>query len=97
MKNYLALFQQLVEELKQHQEVRLLAHCTFPPASSIAIAQVEAQIGQALPPALQQFYRQSNGLQIRWIFEENEQLEEDLHQWQSEAVDWHYAQTQYRV
>lgn len=95
--SYLARFNQLAEELKAHPKVRLLAYHQFDPIDPQRVLELEKKIGLTLDRRIKDFYLESNGLQLRWIFENNEDLDERLHQWKAEAEHWNYAKEAFRV
>lgn len=95
--SYLARFHQLAEELKAHPKVRLLAYHSFDPVDPQQIEAAELFLGQSLDHRIKDFYKETNGLQLRWIFENNEDLDERLHQWKAEAEHWNYAKDAFRA
>ncbi|MBL0019378.1 MAG: SMI1/KNR4 family protein [Bacteroidetes bacterium] len=71
IKNYLQEFRKMVDELKAHPKVRLLSFHAFEPALESDIEEVETHLGFALDEDLKTFYRQCNGLQLRWAHLDN--------------------------
>jgi uncharacterized protein YjbI with pentapeptide repeats len=95
--SYLARFHQLAEELKAHPKVRLLAYHSFPAVDPTKVSKAEQLLGQPLDRKIKEFYRETNGLQLRWIFENNEDLDERVHQWKTKAEHWNYAKDAFRA
>src|SRR5688500_13222160 len=68
MQNYITRFAAMVEHLKNCPEaVALLNYNVFEPAADAKVARVEATLGFPLGEGVRSFYRQTNGLQLRWI------------------------------
>jgi len=70
--DYLDRFKRMVAELAAHPRVRV-THCWYgAPVTDAEVARVEAALGYALAPEIVSFYRQANGLQLRWLDTGNE-------------------------
>lgn len=95
--SYLARFHQLANELEKHPKVRLLAYFTFPSVSDELLQKVEQSLGTALDERIKTFYKASNGLQLRWIFENNEDFNAQIHQPDKTPSDWQYATDAFRA
>lgn len=67
MKDFLQRFNAMVEVLKSHPNVQLLSHHVPNPATEQEISEVENQLGRQLDEDIKEFYRQCNGLKLRWI------------------------------
>lgn len=75
MKNYLNEFNAMVEEIKNHQELVLLNTHVCPPVTQAEIDEVQEELGFQLEPSILDFYKQANGLSLRWIHKENPNYE----------------------
>ena len=95
--SYLARFHQLANELEKHPKVRLLGYFTFPSVSDETLNKIEQDLGAALDERIKAFYKASNGLQLRWIFENNEEFNEAVHQPATRPSDWQYASDAFRA
>ena len=95
--SYLARFHQLANELEKHPKVRLLAYYSFPSVTDESIQKIEQHLGFALDSRITSFYKASNGLQLRWIFENNEDFSAHLHQPSTRPNDWYYATDSFRA
>jgi hypothetical protein len=78
VENFLERMNALVEELKAHPKVTLLNYHVPAPATEQDFADVEAHIGMPLPKDIKTFYRQCNGLQLRWVHKDNWNVDQKL-------------------
>jgi hypothetical protein len=78
VENFLDRMNALVEELKAHPKVTLLNYYVPAPATEQDFADVEGHIGMPLPADIKAFYRQCNGLQLRWVHKENKHVDQKL-------------------
>jgi hypothetical protein len=78
VENFLEKMNALVEELKAHPKVTLLNYYVPAPATDQDFADVEAHIGMALPADIKAFYRQCNGIQLRWVHKDNKNVDQKL-------------------
>ncbi|MFT5684828.1 MAG: hypothetical protein ACI8RZ_005773 [Myxococcota bacterium] len=67
MSDWLARFQAMVKALRGHPDVEILNVNIGLPASEAKIADVEKRLGKKLHPSISNFYRQCDGLSLRWI------------------------------
>jgi hypothetical protein len=61
-------FKALAEEIQGHSQLELVEFRLEPPAGEDEIARVEAEARRTAPESLKQFYREANGLVLRWRF-----------------------------
>jgi len=85
----------MVATLQAQPAVQLLTFCTFPPASEEQLLAIEQALGFPLDETIKNFYRQTNGLQLRWIMKANPSFDSEAHQFQAAPVDWMYAHFDY--
>jgi hypothetical protein len=78
VENFLERMNALVEELKSHPKVTLINYFVPPPATEKDFTEVEAHIGMALPDDIKAFYRQCNGIQLRWVHKDNKNTDQKL-------------------
>ncbi len=76
---YVERFRAMVEELRRNSEIRVLEFNVRPPVSDADLAAVEEHLGAELHPALRSFYRQADGLQLRWINTSREAFDPERH------------------
>ncbi|MEM7103532.1 MAG: pentapeptide repeat-containing protein [Bacteroidota bacterium] len=96
MNTYRQRFTEMVQQLDSHPKVKILSFVTFKGVSDQIIAKVEASLGQPIESAIKQFYKETNGLQIRWITTENEDFDPELHTPTTAILDWDYANENFR-
>lgn len=68
MEDYLDRFKAMVEELREHPDVVVTHFNVFPPVSERAFLRARHEFGAEIPEDFLKFYRQTNGLQLRWLF-----------------------------
>lgn len=68
MDDYLDRFKAMVGELKAHPDVVVTHFNVFPPVSERAILRATHEFGAEIPENFVNFYRRTNGLQLRWLF-----------------------------
>lgn len=78
VENFLTRMNALVDELRAHPKVTLLNYHVPPPATEEDFAAVEAHIGRPLPNDIKAFYRQCNGIQLRWVHKDNKDVDHKL-------------------
>ncbi len=88
METYLKRFEKMVAELQSHPKIQVSNYHCFAPASDEQIERVETILGYELHSSIKNFYRQSNGLQLVWIFTSNEQFDENLHMPNGNPLDF---------
>lgn len=64
-------FRRLAQEIEADPALKLLSFETFEPVSLEKLAKLEAEKKVVIPKALKAFYLESNGLQLRWAFNNN--------------------------
>ncbi len=89
MESYLLRFQKMVEELREHPKVQVTHFHTFPPASDQEIEKVEQALGYSLHSSIREFYQQTNGLQLLWIYTLNEQFDSEVHFERKQPLDFY--------
>lgn len=100
MATYITAFQSLATALEREPDVVLLGFHTFAPLSDADLDDLAARHRCVLSPAIRQFYKESNGLQLRWIFKHNPQYQAQQHpphQNNRPPVPWTYASEHYRA
>ena len=65
--DFMERFSVMVDELLLDPRVLVTNYCVGEPASEATIQQVEAALGWALHESIKSFFRQANGLQLRWL------------------------------
>jgi hypothetical protein len=89
--DYLHRFDAMVARLQAHPEIVVLGYNTFDPMPESKFSEYEAELGFALPEDLKTFYRQTDGLQLRWISRANDSFDEDEHVFGEEPVEWNWS------
>lgn len=97
MNTYLSRFNKMVEELREHPKVVVLHYHIFPPATDEQIALVESKLGISLDDSIVSFYKQTNGLQLIWIFKSNEKFDENVHFSSHEPLDFYHQYEDYHT
>lgn len=69
----------LVEELKKNDDIIVLNNHLFPPASNGDFTASSDLLGRKLDKDILTFYKETNGLQIRWISKNNPRYNPRLH------------------
>lgn len=67
MTNYITKIQDLADQLKNDPSVQLLNFNLFPAVTEAIIEERENELGYKLDHSITSFFKQTNGLQIRWI------------------------------
>jgi hypothetical protein len=67
MEDYLERFKAMVEELRAHPDVVVTHFHVFPPVSERVLLRARHEFGAEIPEDFIDFYRRSNGLQLRWL------------------------------
>jgi hypothetical protein len=67
---YRARFEQMIDELDADPRVVVARAYLGPAASDEAIRAAEREVGAPLAPEVAAFYREMNGLSLRWVFTE---------------------------
>lgn len=92
MDDYLARFAWMVEELKTCPDrVVLLNYNVFKPVSDEVVRRVEDALSFALDPSIIAFFKQSNGLQLRWTLRDNPRYDPEKQKFQYEPLISLYA------
>ena len=86
--DWLSRFQNIAEELRQHSQVQLLNFHTFPPIETSQIDFLENKFNTKIPSSVINFYRQTNGLQLRWVFKTNQNI--DLEREVATHLEWSF-------
>lgn len=89
---WLSRFSDMVNDLRQHSQVQLLDYHTFPPIENPQIDFFEKKYNIKIPKDVKAFYRETNGLQLRWIFKNNEQFSEEKYPINNKILDWNFFQ-----
>ena len=72
MKDYAKGFHDMIESLRADHEISVVSSYIFPGASDADIVDAVEILGCKLDETLEAFYRQCNGLQLRWIRRDSE-------------------------
>lgn len=88
--DYLARFRTAVDLLAREPSVRVVRFEPGPPCSDAKIAAWEKERGLALDPALATFYRQCDGIMLRWIRTDDESQLASLTRTPPEEMSWDY-------
>src|SRR3712207_1342278 len=96
MEDYLARFALMVEGLRDcPDEVVLLSYNVFAPAAEETVKEVEASLGFQLAGSVRSFFRQTNGLQLRWMSKASPHYGPRQHQLTYEPFDSLYPWSGY--
>ncbi len=63
---YVTRFEEMVDALRAHHDVELVAHRVSPPASARTIRETQERLGTKFSESILDFYRQANGVQLLW-------------------------------
>lgn len=69
----------MMEQLNERSDIVLLNAHVFPPADAGEISSAEDAIGHSLDDDIRLFYKETDGLQIRWIFKNNKRYNPHEH------------------
>ena len=94
--NWLSRFSDMVKELRLHSQVQLLNYNTFPPVQDSQFNFFEEMYSVEIPKVIQKFYRETNGLQLRWMFKNNEQFSEEKYPINNQILEWDFFQKIFR-
>jgi hypothetical protein len=96
MEDYLARFALMVEGLRDcPDEVALLGYNVFEPVAEETVAEVEKSLGFALAESVKSFFRQTNGLQLRWMSKASPEYDPRKHRLTYEPFDGRYPWSGY--
>lgn len=88
MEDYLSRFALMAEELKSCPErVALLNYNIFKPVSDDTVREVEDALGFSLDPSILSFFKQTDGLQLRWILRDNPRFDPDKQKFNYQPLD----------
>ena len=93
--DWLSRFKKMVEELKGHPQIHLFNFHTFPPVELSQFDILEKKYSLKFPPAVFDFYKRTNGLQLRWAFKNNEHYP-DINPQSPQPLPWNYFKKTYR-
>ncbi|MEM6965538.1 MAG: hypothetical protein AAF573_12275, partial [Bacteroidota bacterium] len=94
---WLSRFQEMVKELGEHPQVEVLDFHTFPPIEWSKIEFLEEKYKVKIPSSFFDFYKKTNGLQLRWIFKNNENYKSsNIQEKDSTALNWDFFQKTFR-
>lgn len=68
-------FETLVEEIKSHPLLRVEVAVVAPPATDADIARATQAAGGMLPPGVEEFYRELDGMQLEWFVRDDVEFE----------------------
>lgn len=77
MMGYKGRFEKLIEEIKSHPLLRVGRVDLRPPASDADIERATRAAGGALPPGVEDFYREMNGIEFGWSLKKDAKFESD--------------------
>jgi len=94
--NWLSRISDMVNELRQHPQVQLLNYHIFPSVEDSQFDFFEEKYNVEIPKDIRLFYQETNGLQLRWIFKNNEQFTEEKYPIENQILDWDFFQKTFR-
>lgn len=95
--NWLSRFQNMVKALEEHPEVEVLDFHTFSPVELSKVEFLEEKYGVKIPSSFFGFYKETNGLQLRWVFKNNENYKTSSIQKNNRTfLDWDFFQKIFR-
>jgi hypothetical protein len=89
--DYLARFRAAVAHLEQEPGIRVVLFDPRPPCTDAQLTTWERARGLPLDPSLRAFYRQCNGLMLRWIRADDEHQLASLERVPPEEMHWDYT------
>lgn len=87
MEDYFLRFMEIVDELKSLPQIEVISFSVFPPVSADKVSFVEEMIRASLDDSIKEFYKQSNGLQLKWIHKKNPQYDPQKHVFLNQSFD----------
>ena len=94
--NWYARFQVMVNELSEHADVVLLDSHVFEPLENSQIDFLEKKYKVEIPFAIRKLYQITNGLQLRWILQSNENFSKEKYHNDNKILPWNYFQQTFR-
>ena len=86
----------MANELLQHPQVALLDFHTFPPLENEQIDFLEKKYTLKIPNPVRDFYCQTNGLQLRWVFTNKDNFSQKKYQNNEAILPWDFFQKEPR-
>lgn len=86
--SWLSRFQNIADELRQHSQVELLSSQSFPPVEEKQFEFLEKKYNTTFPKSIRDFYKETNGLQLSWIFKTNEHFSKDSYAPSDDILPW---------
>ena len=88
--DWLSRFLEMVEELRQHPQVVVQEFHVFPKIESATFEALEEKYHLTFPQAVRDFYGATNGLQLSWVFKNNDQLPLRQKSLPTENLPWYF-------
>jgi hypothetical protein len=88
LSNYRTRFEKMVERLRAHPDIALLNFHMAEPVSAATLASVKKKLTVPLDPAIAAFYRQCDGLSLRWISKRHPDYEPKRMKFSSRRLSW---------
>jgi hypothetical protein len=85
---YRTRFEKMVEQLRAHPDIALLNFHMAGPVSEATLASVEKKLTVPLEPAIAAFYRQCDGLSLRWISKRHPDYDPERMRFSSQLLSW---------
>jgi hypothetical protein len=85
---YRKRFEAMVERLRAHPDIALLNLSIAAPVSPAKLAAVEKKLSVPLDPAVAAFYRQCDGLSLRWISKRHPDYEPKRMRFSARRMSW---------
>lgn len=86
--DYLKRFNGMVDKLKTYQDIIILNYNSFPPVSEARMKFIEEEFGKPIPEQIKNFYKETNGLQLRWIHKKDASYDPDKHKSVRKFSEW---------
>lgn len=86
--NWLSRFSDLVNEIRQNSNTELLSFQTFPPVQEIQLLSLEKKYNIIFPKQILSFYKQTNGLQLNWVLDDNEDFSKEKNVLPKDILPW---------
>lgn len=86
--NWLSRFSNLVNEIGQNSNTELLSFQTFSPIQETQLLSLEEKYNITFPKQVLNFYKQTNGLQLSWVLEDNEDFSQEKNVLPKDILPW---------
>lgn len=96
MMNWLSRFSNMVKKMEQHSQVQVLNFKTFPAVENSQIEFLEKKYNLTFPKSIFDFYQKTNGLQLRWVFNNNGHFLNKKDTLFNKNLEWDYFRKAFR-